>query len=71
MKVHSRPLWRPWMVFFGTVALIAAHVTILRHVLLHATLSAAVVSGLAILVLIKHLGLIGSLFAVVRRKSRH
>jgi hypothetical protein len=50
----------------GAVALIALHATILRYVLPHASLSAAVVSGVIILLVIKHLGLLGSLFALFR-----
>ena len=60
-----------WMLAGGAVALIAAHATILRYVLPHAALSAVVVSGVIILVVIKHLGLLGSLFALFRRQSRH
>jgi hypothetical protein len=48
----------------------AAHATILRYLLPHAALSAAVVSGVVIFVVIKHLGLLGSLFALFRRQSR-
>jgi len=55
----------------GAVALIAAHAIILRYVLPHAALSAAVVTGVIILVVIKHLSLFGSLFARFRRQSRH
>jgi hypothetical protein len=71
MKGHSRLLTRSWTLPAGAVALIAAHATILRYVLPHAALSAAVVSGVVILVVIKHLGLLGSLFALFRRQSRH
>ena len=69
MKEHSRPSRRPW-ILVGAVVLIAAHAVILRYVLSHATLSAAVISVVVILVVIKHLGLLGSLFAVVRRRPR-
>jgi hypothetical protein len=68
---RSRLFERPWMLPVGAAALIAAHATILRHVLPHVALSAAVVSGVIVLVVIKHLGLLGSLFALFRRQSRH
>ena len=70
MKGHSRRLSHPWLLPVGAVALIAAHVTILRYVLTHAALSAAVVSGVVVLVVIKHLGLLGSVFALFRRRSQ-
>jgi len=71
MKGHSRLLTRSWTLPAGAVALIAAHATILRCVLPHTTLSVAVVSGVIIVVVIKHIGLLGSLFALFRRQSRH
>ena len=71
MTGRSRLLKRFWMLPVGAVALVAAHAIILRYFLSHAALSAAVVSGVIIVVVIKHLGLLGSLFALLRRKSRH
>jgi hypothetical protein len=71
MRGHIRLLKRPWVLPVGVLALIAAHLTILRYALQHAALSAAVVSGVIIVVVIKHLGLLGSLFAMFRRRSRH
>ena len=43
MTAHSRLFKRPWMLPVGAIALIAAHAIILRYVLPHAALSAAVV----------------------------
>ncbi len=71
MKGHSSLLKRSWMPPAGVVGLLAAHVIILHYVLPHAALSAVVVSGVIILVVIKHVGLLGSLFALLRRQSRH
>jgi hypothetical protein len=71
MTVRSHWLRRPWMLPVGGVTLIAAHTTILHYVLHYTALSAAVVSGVIIVVVIKHLGLLGSLFALFRRQSRH
>jgi len=71
MTGRSHRFRRPWMLLAGAVALIAAHVTILRHVLPHTAMSAAIVSGVILVVVIKHLGLPGSLFALFRRQSRH
>ena len=71
MTRRSRLFKPPWMLPVGAVALIAAHAAILRYILPHAALSAVVVSGVIILVVIKHLGLLGSLVALFRRQSRH
>jgi hypothetical protein len=70
MTGRSRLFKRSWMLGVGAVALVAAHAIILRYVLPHAALSAAVVSGVIIVVVINHLGLLGSLFALLRRQSR-
>jgi len=74
MRGHSRLLKRPWMLPVGVVAVIAVHVTILRYALQHPALSAAVVSGVIILIVIKYLGLLAlllrPLYAPFRRRSR-
>ncbi len=70
MTGRSPRLRHPWMLLVGAVVLIAAHATILRYVLPHTTLSVAVVSIVTVVVVVKHLGLLGSLFALLRRQSR-
>jgi hypothetical protein len=69
MNGHRRRLTRT-SIFFGVVALIAGHGTILLYAWSHTAMSAAVVSGVIILVAIKHLGLLGALSALSRRRSR-
>jgi hypothetical protein len=69
MKGHTRLLSRPWMLPVAVVALIAGHV-ILYYSLRHTILSAAVVSGVIILVAIKHLGFLSPLYALFRLRSR-
>jgi uncharacterized membrane protein (GlpM family) len=71
MKERSRPQMRPWMLLLlaGIIG-IAVHSAALYYVLSHARVSAAVVSGVIILVLIKHLGLLGPVYAWFRRRSR-
>lgn len=54
----------------GAVVLTAGHGIALHYLLSHAALSAAVASGVMILVVVKHLGLLGSLYALFRRRSR-
>ncbi len=70
MKGHSRRFSHPWLLPVGAVALIGAHATILHYILHHQALSAPVVLGAIILVAIK-LGLLGSLFALFRRRPRN
>jgi hypothetical protein len=54
----------------GVVALVA-HSAILYYAWSHTSLWAAVLSGTIVVIVIKHLGLLGSLYAVFRRRSRH
>jgi uncharacterized membrane protein YecN with MAPEG domain len=68
-KGHSR-LARTWMLPLGAVVLIVGHVIFFDR-LRHAGASLAVVSGLALLVIAKHLGVLGSLYSVFRRRFRH
>jgi hypothetical protein len=70
MNGHSRAPTRT-LILSGVVALIAGHGTILFYAWSHTAMSAAVVSGVIILVAIKHLGLLGPLYALFRRRSRH
>lgn len=74
MKGHSRLLTRIWVLPVGVVGLIvlliAGHV-ILYFVLSHTALSAAIVSGVIILVVIKHLRVLGALYELFRRRCRH
>ena len=69
MNGHSRLLTRRWMLPVGVVVLIAGHVIFFNR-LRHAGVSLAVVSGLVLLAIAKHLGLFGPLYALLRRRSR-
>jgi hypothetical protein len=75
MKGHRRLLMRMLMLSMGVVVLIAGHGIILSYVLPQTALSAAVLSGVMSLVVIKHLGwltvLLGPLYGLFRRRSRH
>jgi len=68
MKTHGRTFARPWMVLLAVVALLAAHVAMYK-ILRHTALSAAVVSGLVVLVVVKHLGWLSPIYAWFRRQS--
>jgi hypothetical protein len=70
MKDHSRVPMR-LILLVGAVVLIAGHGIILYYVSSHTALSAVVVSGVILLVVIKHLGLLRPLYALFRRRSGH
>jgi hypothetical protein len=57
------------MLAVGAVVLIAGHGFVYRA-LSHTTLPVVVVSGVIVLIAIKHLGLLGLLYARFRRRSR-
>lgn len=69
MKGHSRLLTRPWMLLSGATVLIAGHV-ILFNGLRHAGVPLAVISGLVLLLIAKHLGALGPLYTLFRGRSR-
>ena len=66
MKHHSRL----WIALAGAVVLIAGHGVILYYVSSHMALSAAAIAGVIALVAVKHLGLLGPLYALVRKALR-
>jgi membrane protein YdbS with pleckstrin-like domain len=71
MKAHDHPRLRRWtlLVPVGVIGLVV-HSVVLYYVLSHTALSAAVVSGVIVLIVIKHLGLFGPLYTLFRRHSR-
>jgi hypothetical protein len=70
MNGHSRLFPRSWILALVLVAFIAGH-GILFYVLSHKLLAASVASGLIALVVIKHLGLLSPLYALLRRRIRN
>jgi hypothetical protein len=75
MNGHRRRLTRTVMLSVGVVVLIAGHGIILSYVWSYTALSAAVVAGVLMLVVITHLGWravwLGPLVALFRRRFRH
>ncbi|MDQ3672993.1 MAG: hypothetical protein M3365_01260 [Gemmatimonadota bacterium] len=61
---------RPWVLAALVIALVAGHGLILRYVMPNVTLSGAVLSGVVLVLAIKLVGLLGTLYALVRRRSR-
>jgi hypothetical protein len=70
MKEHARLLGRSWLLLVAGMLLIVGHGIILYYISLHLVVSATVVTGVAVLFAVKHLGLLGPLYAVFRRKMR-
>jgi len=64
------PFGHLWVLVLGAIVLVAMHGIVLHYVFAHAALPAAVVAGVIIVVVAKHLGLIGALSATLRRRSR-
>lgn len=61
-----------WILPVVLVVLLAGHGLILYHVTSYVKASAVVVSGAIILLVIKHVGLLGPVYALFRRRrSRH
>jgi hypothetical protein len=54
----------------GAVVLIAGHGVILYYVASHIAVPTAIVFGLIVLVVLKHLGFLASLYGVFRRRFR-
>jgi hypothetical protein len=67
MKGHSIPRGRTGAVVALAVLLIAGHGVILYYASSHLALSAGLVSGVILLIVIKHLGLFGPVYALFRR----
>jgi hypothetical protein len=59
-----------WTALAGAAVLIAGHGVILYYVSSHMALSTAAIAGVIALVVVKHLGLLGPLYALVRKALR-
>jgi hypothetical protein len=65
---HSLTRGRIGVVVALAVVLIAGHGVILYYASSHLALSAGLVSGVILLIVIKHLGLVSSAYALFRRR---
>jgi hypothetical protein len=70
MKGHPRSRRRVWLLTALGVMLLAGHGVILYYASSHLALSAGLVSGVILLIVIKHLGLLGPTYAVLRSRWR-
>ncbi len=69
MNRHNRLRVRHWMALLvGAVVLITTHGVILYYVSSHTAVSAAIVFGVIVLLVLKHLGFLGGLYGVFRRR---
>ena len=68
MKIFSRLAARPLTLVAVAVIFVAAH-GLAFYFLRHLALSATVASGVIILIVLKHLGIFGSLYALIQRRS--
>jgi hypothetical protein len=59
-----------WLVALAVIAFVAVHGIILHYIWSHAMVSTTVVIGIIAVMLIKHLGLLGTAFAALRRYLR-
>lgn len=66
MKRHGRV----WIVLAVAVMLIAGHGIILYYLSSYLALSVAVIAGVTVLVIVKHLGLLAPLYAALRKAVR-
>jgi hypothetical protein len=67
MKAFSLLSTRPWPLVAAVVVLLAAH-GLAFYFFRHLALSATLASGLIILIFVKHLGMFGPLYALIRRQ---
>jgi len=61
---------RLWLWIAVAAVLIAGHGVILYYVTSHMAVSTAAIAGVILLVLVKHLGLLGPLYAMLRKRRR-
>ena len=68
MRQHNTMRVRAWILAVGVIIVIAGH-GIFLYFASRVPLPAAVVSGAIVLVVIKHLGLLGPVYALFRRRA--
>ena len=66
--MHDRSLKKNWMLAVLVITLIAVHVVMFYHVI--SRMAWSVVLGLVLLILLKHIGFFGPIYAFLKRRSR-
>ena len=67
MSGHSLFRGRIWILALLAVLLVVGHGIVLYYASSHLALSAGLVSGVVLLIVVKHLGLLGPAYALFRR----
>jgi len=70
MMAHRQLLKPGPLAVLGAVALFAAHAFALNYAWSRLALPSAVIGGAALLAIAKHLGLLGSVYRILRRRRR-
>lgn len=69
LVTHRGLIKRTWLLAVLVAVLIVGHGVILYWVSSHKALT--VMLGLVVLLLLKHVGVFGTIYAILRRRSRH
>ena len=70
VNLHNRLTAHPWVLPALGIILLSAHGLVFYFVRHHLTLSATILSGVAVIVVIKHLGAFSYLYALLRKRTR-
>jgi hypothetical protein len=70
VKKHLRFASHRWLLAAAVLVLLALHGSVLLYVAQHAALSTSVLGGVIILVVIKHLGWFGAVYAWLKSRAR-
>ena len=70
MKTQIKLPSRPWILVALGIILLSAHGFVLYLIRHHLPLSATMLSGVAVIVLIRHLGAFSSLYALFRKRAQ-
>lgn len=71
LTAHGFRRGRLWIMAILAVVLVAVHASAVYYVSSHIALSAGVLAGIVVLIVLKHLGLIAPAFALLRRHRRN
>ena len=61
---------RAWLILLGLIVLIAGHGVVLYYISSYKVVSASVLLGVVVLVVLKHVGVLVPFFAMLRRRGR-
>jgi hypothetical protein len=70
VKARLPVLWRNLLTLFAVAALFAGHGALLGLWVSHEALPIAILCGLVALIILKHLGLAGPVYMMLKRRNR-